>query len=497
MSAKIRYLKLVARGPYYKKNYTLKKEHTTPEFLNQFMREATALIEEGLARDGLVRLHEFGTFELQWAKERRGRNPSTGEAIIIPGKNRVVFRPANKLETLANREFAHLKPAPIVPEPKPIPVAEQPKPAPEVPSSRLRFGEILSDFVPTITPPQPARLRFDFAESEADEADLTELAEPSLVVGNFETEPVADEDAWNELLSTPTKPAQSSAPESRQQEKHPEPSASQHEIPMSTAPLLAPRPEPAAARRERETARVYENGQFPSTVVTSRRQRPEVITGRERSYSGRPGNGFSRDAQPSGNGSRRFLWFAGTMAALLLLLLAFLAIWPRLGQKSTNSTSTEMAAVTAPPQPPISEPTSPAKPQPFFAGGSHQVGQGDNLWRISRQYYIDPFLWPNIYRENVETIDNPDVLEMAQTLALPVLHGHPGKLTLEDRRNLAHGYFLVFDYYKNNSERHLAPFALWAAVKYDPAILETHRDQISADELAFLQAHESGRMAVR
>lgn len=500
MSAKVRYLKLVARGPYYKKNYTLAKEHTTPEFLHHFLREATALIEEGLARDGLVRLHEFGTFELQWAKERRGRNPKTGEAIIIPGKNRIVFRPANKLETLANREFAHLKPTPIAPEPKPIPAAPQPKPVPPPPPLPPRVVEILSDLAPAPPPAQPSRLRFDFAEEEtAAEEELTQLAESAFVVGSFAEEPASDEDAWNDLLNTPQMSKPPVAAETPQTENSPATSAVTHDIPTSSGPRLTQRPEPAAATVARETTEVHENERLPATAPRPRPQPPEIIADRlrQKQFTPRPHNGFSREAQRPRKGARRFFWLAGVMAALLLLLLVFLRLWPVREQESTNGTSTEVADAPVTPQPPVPEQVLPAEPRPFFPGGSHQVATGDNLWKISGQYYIDPFLWPNIYRANSETINNPNVLEMAQMLALPVLHGQPNKLTPEDRRNLAQGYFLVFDYYKKTADRHLAPFALWAAVKYDPAILETHRDQISADELAFLNAHETGRMAAR
>lgn len=500
MSAKVRYLKLVARGPYYKKNYTLAKEHTTPEFLHQFMREATALIEEGLARDGLVRLHEFGTFELQWAKERRGRNPKTGEAIIIPGKNRIVFRPANKLENLANREFAHLKPSPIETEPKPIPAASPPKPAP--PPLPPRVAEILSDFSLALPSPRPSRLRFDFAEEEpVAEEELTQLAESAFVVGSFEDGPAADEAAWDNLLGAPITPQSPLASNSEipPSQKSPVSSALEQDIPTSTKPPLTPRPEPADAPFARVTAKVHEHDQSTDALPAARPLPPEIFVERmrQRQLSPKPRNGFSRELEPPRKGLRRFFWLASAMAALVLLLFAFLKMWPGREPKNTNGTSSEIAQTTAPQQPPVAEQFIPAEAKPFFPGGSHQVVAGDNLWKISGQYYIDPFLWPNIYRANSETVGNPNVLEMAQMLALPVLHGHPNHLTPEDRRNLAQGYFLVFDFYKKTTDKHLAPFALWAAVKYDPAILETHRDQISADELAFLNAHEAGRMAAR
>jgi len=124
------------------------------------------------------------------------------------------------------------------------------------------------------------------------------------------------------------------------------------------------------------------------------------------------------------------------------------------------------------------------------------VVKGDNLWGISGHYYLDPYLWPNIYRVNSAKIGDPDVLEPQQLLTLPVLYGTYDKLTPQDRRNLAEGYFLVFNHYKQ-TQKHLAPFALWAAVRFDRGILDKHKDAIGADELAFLEAHNVGNIASR
>jgi hypothetical protein len=133
---------------------------------------------------------------------------------------------------------------------------------------------------------------------------------------------------------------------------------------------------------------------------------------------------------------------------------------------------------------------------PFFAGGAHRVVKGDNLWGLSGNYYRDHYLWPNIYRANTAAIKNPDVLELDQQLEVPMLYGPPEKLTPEDRRNLAAGYFLLYRYYKTNDPA-LAPFALWAAVRYDARIKKDFAAELSDDDLAFLQAHNVRQIAER
>lgn len=51
------------------------------------------IIMNEVASGGKVQIMGFGTFELRTRKKRTGRNPATGEEIIIPAKNVPVFKP--------------------------------------------------------------------------------------------------------------------------------------------------------------------------------------------------------------------------------------------------------------------------------------------------------------------------------------------------------------------------------------------------------------------
>lgn len=396
MSAKVKYFRLIDAPRKGQKQST----HSV-EFLRRFVQETLVLIEEGLRRDGVVRIHEFGTFQLKWVNERKGRNPQTGEPLVIPGQYRVVFRPASKVENRLNRRYAHLKPeiietvAALSQPPKPRPVR------PEIPSAATQSHTPLRPAIPIfIQPPYPPRsnrMRFDFAEEE-------ENAYEEIEVGELE-----------EVLTPPAFTAEPAIP-----------------------------------------------------------------------------------AQP--NQSSRVRWYAGTLLLLLALLLVFAT---PIFEHSTAPPVAEVARKSEVNLPPTNGHTKPAngltahsqKP-PVFPGGKHEVTAGDNLWKLSDHYYLDPYLWPNIYRVNTATIADPDILEPRDILDLPVLYGPPDQLTEADRRNLAEGYFLVFDYYRQ-TRKHLAPFALWAAVRYDPKILDTHSDAISSTDIAFLKAHEVDAVASR
>ena len=75
------------------------QEHgDTKKLLREFSTELFNSIRNGLLADGHVRLHKFGSFKLKWTKERKGKNPQTGEALVIPAHPRISFTAAKALK---------------------------------------------------------------------------------------------------------------------------------------------------------------------------------------------------------------------------------------------------------------------------------------------------------------------------------------------------------------------------------------------------------------
>ncbi len=64
------------------------------ELVDLFFQELGA----SLAVGEQVRLSGFGNFELRDKKERPGRNPRTGEKVLITARRVVTFSPGNKLK---------------------------------------------------------------------------------------------------------------------------------------------------------------------------------------------------------------------------------------------------------------------------------------------------------------------------------------------------------------------------------------------------------------
>lgn len=61
-----------------------------------------AIIENELSKGDDVTLVGFGAFSVVDIAERKGRNPQTGEELIIPAKRKPVFKAGKSLKLSAN-----------------------------------------------------------------------------------------------------------------------------------------------------------------------------------------------------------------------------------------------------------------------------------------------------------------------------------------------------------------------------------------------------------
>ncbi len=70
----------------------------TERTLEAFVQSVTKSIQ----KNEEVKLVGFGTFSVSDRKERTGRNPQTGEEILIPARKVPVFRPGKELKSSVN-----------------------------------------------------------------------------------------------------------------------------------------------------------------------------------------------------------------------------------------------------------------------------------------------------------------------------------------------------------------------------------------------------------
>jgi len=60
-------------------------------------------VEESLIKGDKVQLIGFGTFEVRERSARKGRNPQTGEEIMIPAAKVPAFKPGKALKDSVNK----------------------------------------------------------------------------------------------------------------------------------------------------------------------------------------------------------------------------------------------------------------------------------------------------------------------------------------------------------------------------------------------------------
>ncbi|MDR2918290.1 MAG: HU family DNA-binding protein [Tannerella sp.] len=74
--------------------------------IEKFIIELITLINEGIRKDGFVKVKGFGTFKIILVKERESVHINTGERIVIPAHHKLSFKPEEELKELINQPFS-------------------------------------------------------------------------------------------------------------------------------------------------------------------------------------------------------------------------------------------------------------------------------------------------------------------------------------------------------------------------------------------------------
>ena len=75
-----------------------------PDAVRPVLNAALDIIMEAVGAGDTVTISGFGTFSKKHRKERFGRNPGTGEAIVIHACDVPVFRPGKQLKEAVNEK---------------------------------------------------------------------------------------------------------------------------------------------------------------------------------------------------------------------------------------------------------------------------------------------------------------------------------------------------------------------------------------------------------
>lgn len=70
----------------------------------QIVEDYIEIIKDSLGKEGKVMLSGFGSYEVKFKPPRRGRNPQTGDSIILRARRVVKFKPSQLLRRAINGE---------------------------------------------------------------------------------------------------------------------------------------------------------------------------------------------------------------------------------------------------------------------------------------------------------------------------------------------------------------------------------------------------------
>lgn len=68
------------------------------------VEEMLALMKKAIVTDGALLLSGFGKFEAYGKNARKGRNPRTAEALMLPARKVVVFRLSRRFKLALNKD---------------------------------------------------------------------------------------------------------------------------------------------------------------------------------------------------------------------------------------------------------------------------------------------------------------------------------------------------------------------------------------------------------
>ncbi|WP_019672612.1 integration host factor subunit beta [Psychrobacter lutiphocae] len=80
-------------------------DYITDSDVDSAVREILTLLSKNLINNSRIEIRGFGTFCLHHRDARQGRNPKTGEMVLVPAKSIPHFKPGKALREGVNEKW--------------------------------------------------------------------------------------------------------------------------------------------------------------------------------------------------------------------------------------------------------------------------------------------------------------------------------------------------------------------------------------------------------
>ena len=420
---------------------------------DKLLRRWFSIINEGLERDGRVRISKFGTFKLQAVKERGGIDPRSREAIVIPAHTKVVFNGAKHLKETVNKKYNLLEAKPITMNEKKSEKKVTKKDTVKNETIKKETNTEIDNMMSQIKEvPESENTELIYEENISPVKEETKIDHIKRKQSEEVREKIEEKFSKKENDFTPTGVMSTSA--NKPQEKVDAPKAEKEEKPVE------------------EKKPLQKGAPFESENV-------EVIIQKEPEKKEPKSPIIEPKKEEEKKKSKLGLYIAA--AVIIILLLIVILFWKPWQQPA------EVIAE----KPVVKEVVKPDPPKPVVKkkvyktpGGENAVTIGDNLWDLSDEYYKDAYLWPNIHRINDESIPNPDILLIGDVVTIPPLEGTFRNLTANDSVNIAVGFYKAYVAYKKYGNQ-WAKYYLWVCKKYDEQTFKDKQKDVEPQDFQF------------
>ena len=388
------------------------------------------IIRDGLIRDSHVRLSQFGTFRLKWGKPGKGKHPMTGETITWPAQPRITFTAAKHL-----REQVEPNPAPI------IHIENEP-----------------TDQETQTNTPESIELKKDERQQQQENRPVLKNS-PDVI------------SAANNVSAMESKPEQAimQATEEYIPEKY-----QQHQEPTQDSVADEFYIEEIGPEENSEVTQKTGEKTFPTKNVILGAGMlaliPAIIMLLQAEFTQNV-NIQTRSTTPQTQKIQRNISPAATTPAQTNFVTPEQVLLPE-ALKIESQENNALIALND------NTPTNIDTATHYLSPQVHTIEKNDNLWQLAEKYLGDAYLWPNIYRANLRTLDNPDKLTLGKQIVIPGLQNSHDDLSDNDRLLTAKSYFLLYEYFSDEKSPNAHHF-LTGAKKYDAQWLKQQKLSIS------------------